>query len=149
MDTATKKASQSIIVALIASVPVLFRGLFFNQDYLVFALFAFLWIAVCVTLSNVQLRIDNMLDMALGGLVCAYILAAFVAVNSYTAIFEALKYILFYFIYLTAKDVFKKTEHISRFFTITTYALVLNALISLLTASGVLNFPRCLFRFRN
>ena len=142
MDTATKKAGQSIAIALIASVPLLFRGLFFEKDFFVFAAIAFLWVALCVTLSGITLKWNSFTDIALTGLTLCYILSAvFSAASTYNAIFEAMKYVLYLLIYFVAKDAFHKEEYIRRAFTVIMYFLAINALISLLTAAGIINYP--------
>lgn len=142
MNTATKKAGQSIAIALIASVPLLFRGLFFEKDFFIFAAIAFIWVALCVTLSGIVLKWNSFMDIALTGLTLCYILSAvFCAASTYNALVEAMKYVLFLLIYLVAKDAFHKEEYVRRAFTIIMYFLALNALISLLTAAGVINYP--------
>lgn len=140
MNIETRKNSHAYIIALLASLPVLFRGLFFTEDFFIFSAIAFIWLASFGFLCNTKLKISSLFDIALLGIVISYILSLFVAINFFSALVEAIKYLLFYLIYLGAKICFKKQEKGIAFFNILIFVLSLSSLISLLTACGVLNF---------
>ena len=141
MKLTAKNNLGSIIIALLLTLPVIFRGLFFAQDMFAFSAIVFLWLGVFCFLHKKNLKVESFLTIALLGLVISYFISSAFAASPYSALTEAVKYILFFLIYLAVKALFNDKEKIRLFFEVLIFTLSLSSVISLLTAAGVVNFP--------
>ena len=144
MQIKSEKNSMPLLFGLLASVPVLFRGIFFENEYFIFAMIAALSIILALCFGKSRLITHSVTDYVLAAFVLCYILTVFSAVSLYSAILEISKYILFFLLYLLAKNTFDKNEKINSALNIIMYVLAFSGLYTLLSATGILgalNFP--------
>ena len=133
-----------VLFGLLASVPVLFRGIFFESEYFIFAMVAAVSIILALCFGKSRLILHSVTDYVLTAFVLCYVCTAFSAVSLYSAILEISRYILFFLLYLLAKNTFDKNEKINSALNIIMYVLAFSALYTLLSATeilGNLNFP--------
>ncbi len=138
------KSSLPVFLALLIALPILFRGLFFEKDYFIFAILATLLGIGLLVAGKSRLHITGFNDLALGALTLCYVLSLFSATSTYAAVSAMLKYLLLFVLYLIIKDTFNKNEKVLSGLNILTYVLAFTALYTLLSAFGVLgnfNFP--------
>lgn len=134
-----KKCSNWLIALLIA-LPVLFRGLFFEFDFSVYAIVAALVLAV-VSLLCKGIKFSPMADSAIVVFVALYGFTCLFGVNKGLAVTEFVKYLGVLAIYLGAKTVAKETSGKTAILFAVVLAAGASSVISLLTAAGVVNYP--------
>ena len=138
------KSSLPIILAFLIALPVLFRGLFFEKDYFVFAILVTAMSIGLLCTGKIRFQFTGYTDYALGALVLCYLLSLFTATSTYAAVSTFLRYLLLFVLYLVAKNTFNKNESILSGLNILMYVLAFTALYTLLSAFSVLgslNFP--------
>lgn len=133
-----KKCSYPVVL-LMLTLPVMFRGLFFESDFSVYAAIALLAIALMTVFAkNIEFSAcDTPLAVftALYGLLCLF------GVNKGLALTEFLKYLAVFVIYLAVKSTSKENGGKTAVLLSVVLAAGISAIISLLTAAGVLNYP--------
>ncbi len=133
-----KKISYPVI-ALMLALPVMFRGLFFEYDFSVYAVIALIVVAVLALLSK-GIKFNVLTDTALAVFVGLYGLLCLFGVNKGLAITEFLKYSAVFLIYFAVKGVAKdEGGKVSVMYAVVLAAGV-SSIISLLTAVGVVNY---------
>ena len=134
-----KKCSYSVIVLMLA-LPVMFRGLFFEFDFSVFAAIALSALAFMALFSK-NIKFSAYCDTSLAVFVALYGLACLFGVNKGLALTEFLKYLTIFAIYIAVKAVAKENEGKTAVMFAVVLAAGISSVISLLTAAGVLNYP--------
>ena len=119
MEGIIKKCSYGVI-ALLIMLPVMFRGLFFEFDFSVYAAIALAVVAVVAFLKKFS---------------CLF------GVNKGLAVTEFLKYVAVLVIYFISKNVAKDGGGKTTILFAVVLAAGVSSVISLLTAAGVLNYP--------
>lgn len=138
MQIKSDKSSMPYLLGLFASLPIIFRGIFFESDYFIFAIIAAITVICALCFGRTRLKISSITDYALLALVLSYICTLFTAVSLYSAVLEISRYLLFFLLYLLAKSTFDKNEKIASALRIIMYVLAFSALYTLLSATGVL-----------
>lgn len=134
-----KKCSNWLIALLIA-LPVLFRGLFFEFDFSVYAIVAVLVLAI-VALLNKGIKFALVTDSVVTVFVALYGFTCLIGVNKGLAVTEFVKYVAVLVIYLASKTVAKETSGKTAILFAVVLAAGVSSVISLLTAAGVVNYP--------
>ena len=88
------KSSLPIFLALLPALSILFRGLFFEKDYFIFAMVATLLGIGLLVAGRTRLHITGLNDIALGALTLCFVLSLFSATSTYAALTTVLKYLL-------------------------------------------------------
>jgi len=139
LENTIKKCSY-LIISLLIAIPVMFRGLFFEYDFSVYASIAFAVLAIMVLLSK-GVTFSVTTDTSLTVFVALYGVMCLLGVNKGLAVTEFLKYLLIFAIYFAAKSVAKRNSGKTAIMFAVVLAAGVSAIISLFTAAGVLNYP--------
>ncbi len=139
METIIKKCSYWVMALLIA-VPVMFRGLFFEFDFSVYACIALAIMAI-MALCTKEINFSVLTDTALLVFVALYGFSCLYGVNKGLAVTEFLKYLAVLVVYFAAKGVAKEKDGKTAIMFAVVIAAGVSSLISLFTAAGVLNYP--------
>ncbi|MBQ7039060.1 MAG: hypothetical protein IJN39_00660, partial [Clostridia bacterium] len=139
MDLSKNKVHAGLF-SLLLCIPVLFRGLYFAEDFLAFSCLALLWVGICFIIGKNELRAGSLFDWILLAFSASYLISSAKAVSTYAALSEAVKYFVLFLVYLFAKNCFKSENSKTAFFEVLVYVLALSSVISLLTAAGIVNF---------
>ena len=102
MEGIVKKGS-NLVIALLIALPVMFRGLFFEYDFSVYAAIALALLAV-VALLKKGIKFSVATDSALVIFVALYGFTCLFGVNKGLAITEFLKYLAVLIIYFVTKN---------------------------------------------
>lgn len=143
METTNKRTEHitAVIFALLVSLPLLFRGLYFETDLSVFGIIASV-IIILITLKNKEkISISVGADIPLCALTLIYAISVCASVNTGQAVLELLKYVLLLAVYFAVKGVFNSEKSIKVLLCAFAGVIALSSLISLLTAAGVVNYP--------
>lgn len=136
-----KKEVMFWIFTLLATAPLYFRGLFFQQDFAVFTIIALAFLILSVVTKEAKITFNLMTDLALGIFVLFYLISSAFAVNLNLALGETIKYLVVYLIYLAAKSFFRDEITVRKGL----YAIVVivagMSLISLSSAAGLFVYP--------
>ena len=131
----------ALLLSLLAVVPLFFRGLFFQNDLLIFAVIAMLFLLLAVVCRNKPLSVSLSCDLSLGLMVLFYFLSAVRAVNVNLAVGSFYQYLLFYLLYLSVKVLAKEDADKRTVLFLFVAGCTLMSLISLLSATGALVYP--------
>lgn len=133
-----KKCSYPVM-ALILALPVMFRGLFFELDFSIYAAIVLFVLAIMALLCK-NIKFCAITDTSLAVLTALYGLSCLFAVNKGLALTEFLKYITLFAIYLAVKATAKENSGKTTVMFSVVLAAGVSAVISLFTAAGVLNY---------
>ena len=128
------------VMALLIAVPVMFKGLFFEYDFSVYAAIALCIIAVGMLLKK-GVEFSAVTDSAMVVFVALYGFTCLFGINKGLAVTEFIKYFAVMLIYFGAKTVAKDNGGKIAILFATVLAAGASSIVSLLTAAGILNYP--------
>ena len=128
------------MIALLVAIPVMFRGLFFEFDFSVYATIA-LGVLAVITLLTKGVKFSAVTDTAIVVFVALYGFTCLFGVNKGLAVTEFVKYLGVLAIYLASKTVAKEEGGKTAILFSVVLAAGVSSVISLLTAAGVVNYP--------
>jgi len=131
------------LLCIIVFYPPFFRGLFFEKEFFITSILTsitfILWCILKINRKEGRL-FEKPLDYALFGLVLAYLLSTFVAVNLRLAIGEFVKYFTYFMIYVLVSQVVKEKKQIKILLNVVILSGVLVALMGIGAASGIVKY---------
>lgn len=130
-----------VIMCIMVSLPMFFRGLYFEYDRSMFGIFASLLAGILFLSFKSSVKFNLTLDSGVTALTAIYGISILMSVNKGNAILGFMTYIMLIVFYFAVKKFFNTEEKIKALILTVCYAVGLTALISLLTATKVLNFP--------
>ena len=139
MEGIVKKCSYGI-AALLVALPVMFRGLFFEFDFSVYAAVALLIIGV-LTVFGKGIKFSVLTDSALVVFVALYGFTCLFGVNKGLAVYEFLKYFAVLLIYFAIKNTAKEQGGKTAVLLAVVLAAGISSVISLLSAAGIAVYP--------
>lgn len=128
------------VIALLVAVPVMFRGLFFEFDFSIYAAIALVAVAL-VMLFGKGVKFSAFTDSAIVVFTALYGFTSLFGVNKGLAVTEFLKYLAVMLIYFGAKNVAKDCGGKTAILFSVVLAAGVSSVISLLTAAGIVNYP--------
>lgn len=128
------------VIALLVAIPVMFRGLFFELDFSIYAAIALAVVAVVVFVEK-GVKFSAITDSAIVLFVALYGFTCLFAVNKGLAVTEFLKYLAVAAIYFAVKNTASDSGGKTAVLFSVVIAAGVSSVISLFTAAGVLDYP--------
>ncbi len=128
-------------VCLAVGLPMFFRGLYFEADRAIYGIILALVLGMIFAFTRKGSHFNIGLDTGIILLTAFYGFSAVFAVNKDSAILAFSSYLMLLMIYLAVKYTCKKETAMNVLITVSSYAIAVMSLISLLTAAGVLSYP--------
>ncbi len=134
------KKSLYWVMAILIAIPVMFRGLFFEYDFSVYAAVALIVLALVMLLKK-GIEFSYITDTAIVVFTALYGFTCLFGVNKGLAVYEFIKYLAVLIIYFGAKTVAKDEGGKTAILFSVVLAAGISSVIALFTAAGVLNYP--------
>lgn len=147
MDSKVDKKTSNIILivvfALMITIPLFFRGLYFERDLLptIIGICAIFGIWSAVKIKNKEYNIfKDPTDYLLFGIVLLYALSVFHGVNKRAALFEFFRHLIYFIVFVLAKEISTEEKHKKIIINIVLLGGLLVSLVGIGTATGTWNY---------
>ena len=129
------------IMCILVSLTMFFRGLYFEADRAFFGIFAFLFIGLIFLCTKKKIFVSSYADIFILALTLLYAIVILPSYNKNSSISAFSSYVLLLVIYYATKLSCDKEDKIRILITTFSLAIAATSAISLLTATGAVNYP--------